>query len=82
MSRAEWTATFLEWYEKMNRACVDSKESMRMVQVLEQKFHALSIDEKRWLVDLMREWQDSGNQFKKYDCDVLLSKFEAALSDA
>ncbi len=77
----EWKASFLSWYELTNREFVDSKDSMGMLSELQARFRQVTAQEKRWMLDILREWLDSEDEFRRYDSRSLVPKFEYELGD-
>lgn len=55
---------------------------MGMIDALRTKFRELPNQEKLWMIEIMREWSTSGDEFQRYDGRALLPEFEASLNDA
>ncbi len=82
MANDEWKAAFLNWYSSTSRVCIESKDSMKMLDELQNKFRQAPVHEKRWMLEVMQEWSNTGDEYQRYDSQVLVPQFHAELDGA
>jgi hypothetical protein len=52
-----------------------------MLSELHARFQQATAQEKRWMRDVLREWLDSGDEFRRYDSRILVPIFDSELGD-
>jgi hypothetical protein len=76
MTYSEWKSDFVAWHTQRNMELANAKSSMDMVSEVQSRFAHADAETKVWMIQLFREWQESGDEFQKYDSRFMLKQID------